>query len=116
MKPGGGQPNLQALLKQAQQMQRDLAAAQDELASAEIEGSAGGGIVTATVTGNGDVVSIRIDPQVVDSDDVETLEDLVVAAINDATRQAQQLQAEKMGPLAGGMGGLGDSLGLPGLG
>jgi len=62
------------------------------------------------------VVSIRIDPQVVDSDEVETLEDLVVAAINDATRQAQQLQAEKMGPLAGGMGGLGDSLGLPGLG
>jgi DNA-binding YbaB/EbfC family protein len=114
VKPGGGgPPNLQALLKQAQQMQRDLAAAQDELASAEIEGSAGGGLVTATVTGTSEVVSIRIDRQVVDPDDVDTLEDLVVAAINDATRQAQQLQAEKMGPLTGG---LGDSLGLPGLG
>jgi DNA-binding YbaB/EbfC family protein len=111
MKPGGGQPNMQQLLKQAQKMQRDLAAAQEELASTEIEGSAGGGLVTATVTGAGQVVSIRIDPNVVDSDDVETLEDLVVAAINDATRQAADLQAERMGPLTGGMSGLG----LPGL-
>jgi DNA-binding YbaB/EbfC family protein len=111
MKPGGGQPNMQQLLKQAQKMQRDLAAAQEELASTEVEGSAGGGLVTATVTGAGQVVSIRIDPSVVDSDDVETLEDLVVAAINDATRQAADLQAERMGPLTGGMSGLG----LPGL-
>jgi DNA-binding YbaB/EbfC family protein len=112
MKPGGGQPNMQQLLKQAQQMQRDLAAAQEELASTEIEGSAGGGLVTAIVTGSGQVLSIRIDPSVVDSDDVETLEDLVVAAINDATRQAADLQAERMGPVAGGLSGLG----LPGMG
>jgi DNA-binding YbaB/EbfC family protein len=112
MKSGGGQPNMQALLKQAQQMQRDLAAAQDELANTQVEGSAGGGLVSATVTGAGQVVAVRIDPSVVDPSDVETLEDLVVAAINDATRAACELQAEKMGPLTGGMGGLG----LPGLG
>ena len=108
----GGQPNMQALLKQAQKMQRDLATAQDELAATELEGSAAGGLVTATVTGAGQVVSVRIDPGVVDPDDVETLEDMVVAAINDATRKAADLQAQKMGPLTGGMGGLG----LPGLG
>jgi|SRR2546423_307390 nucleoid-associated protein EbfC len=111
MKPGG-QPNMQQLLKQAQKMQRDLAAAQDELAASEVEGSAGGGLVRATVTGAGEVLSVRIDPTVVDPDDVETLEDLVVAAINDATRQAAELQAERMGPLTGGLGGLG----LPGSG
>jgi hypothetical protein len=103
---------MQQLLKQAQKMQRDLAAAQDELAAAEVEGSAAGGLVRATVTGAGEVLSVRIDQTVVDPDDVETLEDLVVAAINDATRQAAELQAERMGPLTGGLGGLG----LPGLG
>ena len=113
MKSGGGQPNMQALLQQAQKMQRDFAAAQEELASTEVEGSASGGLVTAKVTGAGQVVSLRIDPSVVDPDDVETLEDLVVAAITDATRVAGDLQAEKMGPLTGGMGG---GLGLPGLG
>ena len=86
MNPGGGQPNMQQLMKQAQQMQRDLAAAQDELAAAQVEGTAGGGLVTATVTGTGEVVGVTIDPSVVDPDDVETLEDLVVAAINDGTR------------------------------
>jgi len=111
MNSAGGQPNMQQLLQQAQKMQRDLASAQEQLASTEVEGSAGGGLVSATVTGTGQVVSIRIDPSVVDRDDVETLEDLVVAAINDATRQAADLQAERMGPLAGGLSGLG----LPGL-
>jgi len=104
---------MQQLLKQAQQMQRDLAVAQEELAQAEVEGSAGGGLVTATVTGAGEVVSIRIDASVVDPSDVETLQDLVVAAIRDASRQAADLQADKMGPLTGGLGG---SLGLPGIG
>ena len=112
MKPGGGQPNMQALLKQAQKMQRDLAAAQEELANAEVEGSASGGLVKATVTGAGQVVTVKIDPSVVDPDDIETLEDLVVAAINDANRAASELQAEKMGPLTSGMGGLG----IPGIG
>jgi hypothetical protein len=113
VKPGGGQPNLQGLLQQAQKMQRDLASAQEELADAEIEGSAGGGLVTAKVTGTGQVIAISINPSSVDPGDVETLEDLVVAAIKDATRQAEDLQAEKMGPLTGGLGA---SLGLPGLG
>src|SRR3954470_11121533 len=113
MKPGGGQPNMQQLLKQAQKMQRDLAAAQEELASTEVEGSAGGGVVSATVTGAGEILSIRIDPSVIDPDDVETLQDLVIAAVRDATRQAADLQAERMGPLTGGLGG---ALGMPGLG
>jgi hypothetical protein len=113
MKPGaGGQPNMQHLLKQAQKMQRDLAEAQEELAAAEVEGSVGGGLVRAIVTGAGEILSVRIDPSVIDPDDAETLEDLVVAAINDATRKAAELQAERMGPLTGGLSGLG----LPGMG
>ena len=106
MRPGGGQPNMQQLLKQAQKMQRDLAAAQEELAATEVRGTAGGGLVTATVTGGGEVLAVTIDPSAVDPDDVETLQDLVVAAIRDATRQATELQAERMGPLTGGLGGL----------
>ena len=108
----GGQPNMQQLMKQAQQMQQQLLDAQNELADAQVEGSAGGGLVTATVTGTGELLSLTIDPKAVDPDDVETLADLVVAAVRDASGNAQQLQTEKMGPLSGGLGGLG----LPGLG
>jgi nucleoid-associated protein EbfC len=111
MRPGGP-PNMQQLMKQAQKMQQQLMAAQEELASAEVEGSAGGGMVKATVTGAGELVSLAIDPSVVDPEDVETLTDLVVAAVRDASRAAQELTAEKMGPLSGGLGGMG----LPGLG
>lgn len=107
----GGQPNMQQLMKQAQKMQEQLEAAQAELAEAEVSGSAGGGLVQATVRGSGDLVSVTIDPKVVDPDDVETLQDLVVAAVRDANRAATELANEKMGPLAGGMGGLG----LPGF-
>ena len=110
MKPGG-QPNMQQLMKQAQKMQQQLMEAQAQLAETEVSGSAGGGLVTATVTGDGNVVAVKIDPKAVDPDDVESLEDLVVAAIRDASANAQALQQEKMGPLAGGMGGLG----LPGM-
>ena len=102
---------MQALMKQAQKMQQQMAAAQEELAATEVTGTAGGGLVTATVTGSGDVRALKIDPRAVDPEDVETLEDLVVAALNDASVNAQALAAEKMGPLAGGMGGLG----LPGM-
>ena len=102
---------MQQLMKQAQKMQQQMAAAQAELAQAEVTGTAGGGLVSATVTGGGDVVRIKIDPKAVDADDVETLEDLVVAALHDAARAATALQSEKMGPVAGGMGGLG----LPGM-
>ena len=108
---GGGQPNMQQLMKQAQKMQEQLERAQAELAETEVSGSAGGGLVSATVTGSGELVSVTIDPQAVDPDDVETLQDLIVVAVRDANRVAQELANEKMGPVAGGMGGLG----LPGF-
>jgi DNA-binding YbaB/EbfC family protein len=103
---------MQQLMKQAQKMQEQLMAAQAELAEAQVEGTAGGGMVKATVTGAGELVSLHIDPSIVDPEDVETLTDLVVAAVRDASRAAQELTATKMGPLAGGLGGMG----LPGLG
>jgi DNA-binding YbaB/EbfC family protein len=108
----GGQPDMSQLLKQAQQMQQQLAAAQEELAQAEVTGSAGGGLVTATMTGSGELTAVSIAPAAVDPDDLETLQDLVVAAVRDASRAASELAAQKMGPLAGGLGG---GLGLPGL-
>lgn len=105
------QPNMQQLMKQAQKMQQQMVQAQAELAEKQVTGTAGGGLVTATVTGAGDVVSLKIKPEAVDPDDVESLEDLVVAAIRDASANAQELQSQAMGPLAGGLGGLG----LPGM-
>jgi DNA-binding YbaB/EbfC family protein len=108
---GGAQPNMQQLMKQAQKMQEQLEAAQTELAATEVSGTAGGGLVTATVRGSGELIALVIDPKAVDPDDIETLQDLVVAAVRDANRAATELANEKMGPLAGGMGGLG----LPGF-
>ena len=110
-----GQPDLQMIMQQAQKMQEQLIAAQAELAAAEVTGQAGNGLVQVTMTAAGDVRAVRIDPQVVDPDDVDTLQDLVVGALQDAARAAQQLQAEKMGPLAGGLGGESGGLGLPGF-
>jgi DNA-binding YbaB/EbfC family protein len=104
----GGQPDLQQIMQQAQQMQQQMAAAQAELAEAELTGTSGGGLVTVTVTGTGEVTRVKIDPKAVDPDDVETLEDLVVAALHNAAAAAQELTEQKMGPLAGG-------LGLPGM-
>ena len=100
------QPNMQQLMKQAQKMQQQMLAAQQELAAAEVNGTAGGGLVTATVTGAGEVLTVKIDPQAVDPDDVESLEDLVVAAIRDASRSAAALAEQKMGPFTQGMGGM----------
>jgi DNA-binding YbaB/EbfC family protein len=108
--PGGGQPNMQQLLQQAQKMQQDLARAQEELAATEVEGQAGGGLVTATVTGSGELRGLVIDPKAVDPEDTETLADLVVAAVQAANDNAQQLQQAKLGPLTQGLGG------MPGLG
>jgi DNA-binding YbaB/EbfC family protein len=105
------QPNMQQLMKQAQQMQQQLVAAQDQLAQEQVEGSAGGGLVRAQMTGAGELTAVTIDPTVVDPDDVETLQDLVVAAIRDAAGNAADLAQQKMGPLTGGLGGLG----LPGF-
>jgi DNA-binding YbaB/EbfC family protein len=106
------QPNIQQLMKQAQQMQQQLAAAQEELAAATVDGTAGGGLVRATLTGAGELTALVIDPKAVDPDDLETLQDLVVAAVRDAKRAADELASQTMGPLAGGMAG---SLGLPGF-
>ena len=102
----GGQPNMQQLMKQAQKMQQQLMEAQSKLAETEVTGTAGGGLVTAVVTGSGDVVSLKIDPKAVDPDDVETLEDLVLAAIHNAAEAQRELTEEKMGPATGGLGGL----------
>ena len=110
-----GQPDMAMIMQQAQRMQEQLIAAQAELASAEVTGQAGNGLVQVTMTAAGDVRAVRIDPKIVDPDDVDTLQDLVVGALHDAARAAQQLQAEKMGPLAGGLGGDMGGLGLPGF-
>jgi nucleoid-associated protein EbfC len=112
---GGQQPNMQQLMKQAQKMQEQLAAAQAELASAEVTGTAGGGLVSATLNGSGELMALRIDPKAVDPDDVETLQDLVVAAVRDAHRAVGELAEEKMGPVTGGLGGALGGMGLPGL-
>jgi hypothetical protein len=103
---------MQQLMKQAQKMQRDLAAAQEQLAATTVQGTAGGGLVTATLTGAGELTAITIDPKAIDPDDVETLQDLVVAAVRDAKRESDELTARTMGPLTAGMGG---GLGLPGF-
>ncbi len=104
--PPGAQPNLQQLMKQAQQLQAQMESAQQKLAESEVAGSAGGGLVTATVTGTGEIVSVTIDPKAVDPQDAETLGDLVVAAVRAAQESAQQLQEKALGPLASGAGGL----------
>lgn len=117
MQPGGDM-NMQQLLQEAQKMQEQLTSAQEELAEAQVQGTAGGGLVTATVSGTGELVDLAIDPKAVDVDDAaetaETVADLVLAAIRDATDKVGDLQQEKMGPLAQGLGG-GDMGGLPGL-
>lgn len=106
MIPGDGQPNMQQLLQQAQKMQQDLAQAQEELARTEVDGQAGGGLVKATVNGSGELRGLVIDPKAVDPEDTETLADLIVAAVQAANENAQQLQQEKLGPLAQGLGGM----------
>jgi DNA-binding YbaB/EbfC family protein len=112
MQPGG-QPDMQQLMQQAQKMQEQLMSAQTELAQTQVTGQAGGGLVTATVSGVGEVLALVIDPKVVDPEDVETLQDLVIGALADANRAVQEKAAQLMGPLAGGLGGGG--LGLPGM-
>ena len=103
--------DMSGLLAQAQAMQEQLFTAQQELAEARVKGTAGGDLVTATVTGTGELVGLTIKPEAVDPDDTETLADLVLAAVRDATTQAQSLAASKLGPLAGGIGGTAGGLG-----
>jgi nucleoid-associated protein EbfC len=101
MQPGG---DMSALLAQAQQMQQKLLEAQHQLANAEVHGQAGGGLVEVVVKGSGEVVAVKIDPQVVDPGDIETLQDLIVGAMRDASAQVTKMAQERLGALAGGIG------------
>ena len=96
-------PPMNNMMKQVQQMQEDMVAAQAALAETTIDGTAGGGMVKATVTGTGDLLAIELSPDVVDPDDIEMLQDLVVAAVTEANRAAQALQSERMGGVTGGI-------------
>jgi len=95
--------NFGKMMKQAQQMQAKMAEVQEELKNESVEASAGGGTVTAVVTGDLQLKSVKIDPSAVDPDDVELLEDMVTAAVNEAIRSAQELGAQKMAAITGGM-------------
>ena len=103
----GGNPN--QLAKQMQQMQARLAKIQEELGAETVEASVGGGMVTVVMTGHQQVESVKIDPEALDPDDVETLQDLMVAAFNEALRKSQELAGQRLGALTGG-------LKIPGLG
>jgi DNA-binding YbaB/EbfC family protein len=111
------QPNMQQMLKQVQKMQADMMAAQEGLKNEEVEASAGGGMVTVKVSGDLVVKAISIDPEAIDPEDPELLQDMVLAATNEAIRAAQQLAADRMGAVTGGLGGPGGlgGLGLPGM-
>jgi len=103
--------NPQQMMKQMQKMQADMARVQEELAQETVSASAGGGAVTATVSGALELVDVAIDPAAVDPDDLELLQDTIVAAVNEAMRSAQQLANQRLGAITGGLSGLG----LPGL-
>jgi DNA-binding YbaB/EbfC family protein len=108
--------NVQQMMQQVQKMQQDMEVAQEELKHEVVEASAGGGMVTVQVTGELEVKAVKIDPAAVDPEDVEILSDMVLAAVNEALRSAQELAAKKLGGVTGGLD-LGDlgGLGLPGL-
>lgn len=97
-------PNLGAILKQAQQLQTKLSEIQEQLQKRTIEASSGGGMVVATINGRQELVGLKIEKEVINPNDVEMLQDLVVAAINAAMKKAQAMMQEEMGKLAGGMG------------
>lgn len=105
---GGGPSNMQSMLKQAQKMQEEMAEKQAELEEREYETSAGGGVVNVKINGKKEILSVKIDPEVVDPDDVETLEDLVVAAVNEAIKTVESVSADEMQKITG-------SIGLPGM-
>ena len=107
--------DLQRMMKEAQKMAAQMQKAQESLAEVEVEGTAGGGAVTVRATADGQILSVTLDPELltdVEPDDVEMIGDTITAAVNDALGKGRDAQAEAMGPLAGGMGGLG----LPGMG
>jgi nucleoid-associated protein EbfC len=103
--------DMNKMLQQVQQMQADMMKAQEELKNERVEASAGGGMVTVTASGEGKVLTIKISPEAIDPDDPETLQDLVVAGVNQALENAQELAQSKLGDVSGGLKGLG----LPGM-
>ncbi len=103
--------DMNKMMKQVQEMQAQMARAQEELAAETVEASAGGGIVRVKATGAGEVIGVKIAPEAIDPDDPEMLEDLVLAAVNEALRNAQELMQSRLGGAMGGLGGLG----LPGM-
>lgn len=105
--------NIQKMMKQAQKMQRQMAETQEALAAQTVEVSAGGGKVTVSANGAGDILSIKIDPAIVDPGDVEFLEDVVLSGVKQAADKAKALASDEMGKVTGGMGG---GMGIPGLG
>ena len=105
---GGGPSNMQSMLKQAQKMQEDMARVQEELEARSYEVAAGGGVVTVKINGKKEIESVKIDPEVVDPDDVETLEDLITAAVNEAIKKVEATSASEMQKITG-------SMNLPGL-
>ena len=104
-------PNFNQMMQQVQQMQAEMAKAQEDLKNEIVEASAGGGMVTVKISGDLELKELKIDPDAIDPEDPELLQDMVQAAVNEAIRSAQELAANKMGGIAGGLGGLG----LPGL-
>ncbi len=109
-------PNMNQMMRQVQQMQEDMAKAQESLKHESVEASAGGGMVTVKVSGELEILDLKIDPDAVDPEDVELLQDMVQAALNEALRAAQELAANKIGAVTGGLGGPGGLGGmLPGL-
>ena len=111
------QPDMNQMMRQVQQMQAEMLKAQEQLKHEVVEASAGGGMVTVKMTGELELQEIKIDPGAVDPEDVELLQDMVQAAVNEAIRSAQELAASRMGAVTGGLGGGGGlgGLGLPGL-
>ena len=106
--PGGGMPgNMSNLMKQAQRMQRQMEESAKKLETAEFTATAGGGAVEVTVTGKKEVTKVKLDPEAVDPDDVEMLEDVIMAAVNEALRKADEASAANMAKLTGGLGGFG---------
>jgi DNA-binding YbaB/EbfC family protein len=103
--------DMNKMMRQVQQMQADMLKAQEELANEKVEASVGGGMVTVTASGSGEIVGVKISPEAIDPEDPETLEDLVLAGVNEALRNAQDLAQSKLGGVAGDLKGLG----LPGL-
>ena len=100
---GGGPQNMQAMIRQAQKMQEDVAAKQEELDACEYEIKAGGGVVTVKINGKKEVLAIDIDPEVVDPDDVETLQDILVAGVNEAIKRVEETNSKEMEKITGAM-------------